>query len=68
MNRGGMQVYRQGDFVGSGRHLAQSRRKKKKRLKALIFVPSLPVKTTCSTQKHVLARQHYTEYNHMYFL
>lgn len=63
-----MQVYRQGDVVGSGRHLAQSKRKeKKKRHKALIFVSPLPVKTTCSMQKHVLARQHYTEYNHMYF-
>lgn len=26
-----MQVYRQGDVVGSGRHLAQSRRKEKKK-------------------------------------
>lgn len=28
-----MQVYRQGDVVGSGRHLAQSRRKEKKKKK-----------------------------------
>lgn len=26
-----MQVYRQGDVVGSGRHLAQSKRKEKKK-------------------------------------
>lgn len=63
---GGMQAGVQAgdEVVGSGRHLAQGGRR---RPKAVIFVPRLPLKTTCSTQKHVLARQRYTEYNHMYF-